>query len=100
MKYRLLKDLPGVKKGVIFKEDFSLGSFVNSGDDNFDYKVQYQEETLRNNPDWFEAMDGNNIKIKLPEMSETMESVRTWVKEITNAVNTLLEKENETKHNN
>lgn len=53
-KYRLLKDLPGLKAGAVFIYDPRVDGYVYEGVDGF---AGYSAETVENSPDWFKPLD-------------------------------------------
>ena len=60
--YRLLKDMPGVPAGTIFKFDAAYSRYypVLETDVNMQYNGSW---ILENNPDWFEEVENYNSKL-------------------------------------
>jgi hypothetical protein len=52
-KYRLLKDLPGLKAGAVFTYDHRANGYVYEGLNGF---AGYSTEVVENSPDWFKTL--------------------------------------------
>jgi len=53
-KYRLLKDLPGLKAGAVFTYDHRVNGYVYEGANGF---AGYSTEVVESSPDWFNTLD-------------------------------------------
>lgn len=53
-KYRLLKDLPGLKAGAVFIYVNSVGGYVHDGKNGF---AAYSTKVVENSSDWFKTLD-------------------------------------------
>ena len=53
-KYRLLKDLPGLKAGAVFTYDHRVDGYVYEGVIGF---AGYSAEVVENSPGWFKTLD-------------------------------------------
>lgn len=61
-KYRLLKDLPGIKAGAVSSHD---GVYFMFEDENGEEAALFAQDRIDLNPDWFEEVkDENPEKIK------------------------------------
>jgi hypothetical protein len=53
-KYRLLRDLPGLKAGAVFTYDPRVNGYVYYGPYGL---AGYSREVVENSPDWFKTLD-------------------------------------------
>lgn len=72
MKYKLLKDLPGLKAGAIFEYDEDLERYINSYKGNI---YTYKESDIIDSPDWFEKVQKGRWK---PEEYEDYFYIDDW----------------------
>lgn len=98
--YRLLKDLPYVKAGSIFKKTTYSEDFECNSIDSSSYR--YKEKEMLQLPEWFEPVADTPPQIeeiKVPDWivfgnaNANELKIASWMKQITEAVNTLTQKE-------